>query len=58
MSLRATEAGAIVSDITGAELDFGLGRRLEANRGVVCTSAGIHASIIEAISALGIASAV
>jgi 3'(2'), 5'-bisphosphate nucleotidase len=53
--LIATEAGAVVTDITGSPLDFGRGRRLENNRGIVCAAAGIHGKIIDAIDALGIA---
>jgi len=56
--LIATEAGAVVTDITGAQLDFTHGRRLEANRGVVCAVVGVHGRIIEAIETLGIAATV
>ncbi|MCH7572249.1 MAG: 3'(2'),5'-bisphosphate nucleotidase [Planctomycetes bacterium] len=53
--LIATEAGAVVSDITGKPLDFTQGWRLETNRGVICAAEGLHSRIIEAIDALGIA---
>ncbi len=53
--LIATEAGATVTDITGAPLDFSLGRRLEANRGVICAAAGMHREIIQAIEELDLA---
>ncbi len=53
--LVAEEAGAVVTDITGQRLDFSRGATLDANRGVVCTAKGIHAQIIAAIAALGIA---
>ena len=56
--LIATEAGATVSDISGSPLDFSRGRRLEANRGVVCAASGVHGRIIDAIEALGIAAPV
>ncbi len=56
--LIATEAGAVVTDITGAPLDFSHGPRLEANRGIVCARADLHGRIIEAIEDLGIAAAV
>ena len=56
--LIATEAGAVVTDITGAQLDFTHGRKLGANRGVVCAAAGVHGRIIEAIETLGIAATV
>ncbi len=55
--LIATEAGAVVSDITGRALDFTHGQRLEENRGVICAAADLHPQIIEAIDALGIAAA-
>jgi 3'(2'), 5'-bisphosphate nucleotidase len=53
----AEEAGAVVTDITGASLDFSHGRRLAANRGIVCASPAIHDRIIAAIRTLGIGSA-
>ena len=53
--LVAEQAGAKVSDIYGKPLDFSTGATLQANKGVVCTSAEIHADIIAAIKALGIA---
>jgi 3'(2'), 5'-bisphosphate nucleotidase len=57
-SIIATEAGAVVTDVSGAPLDFGQGCRLEANRGVVCAASGAHPMIIRAIDELGIAAAV
>ncbi len=57
-SLIATESGAIVTDVSGAPLDFGRGPRLEANRGVVCAARSVHGLIIRAIEELGIAAAV
>lgn len=56
--LIAQEAGAHVSDITGAPLDFTRGRRLEANRGIVCATRGLHDRVIETIERLGIGAAV
>lgn len=53
-SLIATEAGAVVSDISGAPLDFSRGWRLEANRGVICAVEGLHQQIIRAIEELGL----
>ena len=53
-SVVATSAGAVVTDITGAPLDFGHGPRLEANRGIICAVPGLHEQIIEAIAELGI----
>ncbi len=57
-SLIASEAGAVVTDVMGTPLDFGQGRRLEANRGVVCAVGAAHPMIIRAIEELGIAAAV
>lgn len=53
-SIIATEGGAIVSDIHGRPLDFGCGGLLERNRGVICATSDVHASIIGAIRTLGI----
>ncbi len=52
--LIAQEAGAIVSDVTGASLDFSRGRMLEANRGIVCAAANLHPKLIDAIAQLRI----
>jgi 3'(2'), 5'-bisphosphate nucleotidase len=57
-SIVAREAGAVVTDITGAELDFAHGRRLETNRGIICASQAIHHRIIDTIAQLGIAAPV
>ncbi len=57
-SVIATEAGAMVTDITGSPLDFTQGRRLEKNRGIICAATSLHGSIIEAIDKLGIGAAV
>ena len=51
--LVVTEAGGRVTDITGRDLDFSLGYRLEKNRGVVATNAAIHDDVLGAIRALG-----
>jgi 3'(2'), 5'-bisphosphate nucleotidase len=56
-SLIATEAGATVTDIAGRPLDFTHGTQLEANRGIVCASAGLHPNIIAAIERLGVSAA-
>ncbi len=53
-SLVASEAGAIVTDITGAPLDFGHGPKLEANRGVIAAAEGLHDRLIEASMTLGL----
>lgn len=42
-------AGGVVTDVTGAPLDFGRGARLEGNSGVVATSGGFHDEVIAAV---------
>jgi 3'(2'), 5'-bisphosphate nucleotidase len=55
----ACQAGAVVSDVTGSPLDFGHGRRLERNRGIVCAAGPLlHQRVIGAIERLGIGAAV
>jgi 3'(2'), 5'-bisphosphate nucleotidase len=48
----ATEAGVVVSDVSGNPLDFTHGTRLEKNRGVICAIKGLHQRIIETINDL------
>jgi 3'(2'), 5'-bisphosphate nucleotidase len=52
--LVVTEAGGRVTDITGRDLDFSLGYRLEENRGVVATNTAVHDDVLGAIRVLGI----
>ena len=47
-SIIVEEAGGIVSDIEGASLDWGRGRRLEGNRGIIAAPAAIHAEVVAA----------
>ncbi len=48
------EAGGTVTDVRGEPLDFGLGRGLEANKGVVATNGYLHAEVIGVVrSVLG-----
>jgi 3'(2'), 5'-bisphosphate nucleotidase len=44
------EAGGRVTDVKGFDLDFGHGRQLENNRGVVATNGPIHDAVLEAVS--------
>ncbi|MEQ8768910.1 MAG: 3'(2'),5'-bisphosphate nucleotidase [Phycisphaerales bacterium] len=53
-ALIAAESGAAVSDIFGNELDFGHGRGLEKNKGIVCAPPRVHGLMLAAIEALGI----
>lgn len=52
--LIAIEAGAVVSDVRGAPLDFSCGPGLRRNRGIVCAGPAYHASIVRAIHDLGL----
>ena len=53
----AKEAGAVVSDVSGKDLDFSKGQRLEENRGVICAIDGLQQRIIQTIDKLGIGQA-
>ncbi|MEM6295893.1 MAG: inositol monophosphatase family protein [Myxococcota bacterium] len=55
-SLIAQEGGAAVSDIHGKALDFGQGKGLAKNKGVVCARPRLHGIVLEAIESLGIGS--
>ena len=43
------QAGGVVTDVTGAPLDFSRGSRLSANSGVVATSGEFHDEVIAAV---------
>lgn len=43
------EAGGEVTDIHGRPLDFGLGRGLSANKGVIVTNGRLHAPVLAAV---------
>lgn len=47
------EAGGRVTDVAGAALDFGTGRRLERNRGIVATNGLLHDVVLAALGASG-----
>jgi 3'(2'), 5'-bisphosphate nucleotidase len=49
-SLLVEEAGGVISDSRGQPLNFGLGRTLGENFGVVAAGASAHARVIEAIA--------
>ena len=44
------EAGGRVTDVRGHDLDFGHGRKLENNAGVIATNGPIHDQVLEAVS--------
>jgi 3'(2'), 5'-bisphosphate nucleotidase len=48
-SLIVEEAGGRVSDLSGAALDFGTGRLLTRNEGVVASNGLIHPAVLDAI---------
>ncbi|KAL9933650.1 hypothetical protein V8E36_007308 [Tilletia maclaganii] len=50
-ALLVEEAGGRVSDLAGRPLDFGQGRTLKANKGVVAAYGGeqVHAKVLEAV---------
>ena len=50
--LVVEEAGGRVTDVLGRDLDFGKGRTLEDNRGIVATSGAIHDEVIAAVRAV------
>ena len=45
----AMESGTTVTDIFGQPLDFGHGRGLEANTGVIAAAPEIHSALLEAV---------
>jgi 3'(2'), 5'-bisphosphate nucleotidase len=47
--LLVREAGGIVSDSRGVKLNFGLGRVLGKNYGIIATGKEVHSVVIEAI---------
>lgn len=46
------QAGGRVTDVTGSPLDFGHGRRLERNRGVIATDGAFHDEVVAAVTAV------
>ncbi len=44
------EAGGRVTDVRGHDLDFGHGRQLENNAGVIATNGPIHDKVLEAVA--------
>ncbi len=52
-SLLVEEAGGRISDIEGRPLDFGAGRTLANNRGVLASNGKLHDAALEAVAAVG-----
>jgi 3'(2'), 5'-bisphosphate nucleotidase len=46
------QAGGVVTDVTGAPLDFSHGAKLQANSGVVATDGRFHDQVIDAVRAI------
>ncbi len=46
------EAGGSVTDVRGVPLNFGRGRRLEDNKGVIVTNGHVHTPVLEAVGAI------
>lgn len=50
--LIVREAGGQVTDANGKRLDFGKGRTLAENKGVVAAPKGVHAQVLEAVKSV------
>lgn len=48
-SLLVTEAGGAISDSRGQSLDFGLGRDLGENFGVIAASKSVQTDLLDAV---------
>jgi 3'(2'), 5'-bisphosphate nucleotidase len=48
--LVVEQAGGRVTDVTGSPLDFGHGRRLEQNQGVIATDGSFHDEVVAAVT--------
>jgi HAL2 family 3'(2'),5'-bisphosphate nucleotidase len=48
--LLVQRAGGVVSDVRGVPLDFGRGRTLADNRGVIASAAAVHAGIVAVVA--------
>ena len=51
-SIVVEEAGGTVTDVTGAPLDFSLGRKLENNRGIIATNGRFHDEVVSAVQSV------
>ena len=47
--LLIQESGGVCTDMHGNELDFGVGRTLQKNEGIVAAGKGLHARVVEAV---------
>ena len=53
-SLIVQEAGGTVTDVDGRPLNFGLGRTLRENRGVVVTHGRLHDRVLATLREIGV----
>jgi 3'(2'), 5'-bisphosphate nucleotidase len=51
-SIVVTEAGGAVTDLDGVGLDFGRGRTLSLNRGIVASNGRVHEKVLHALRGL------
>jgi 3'(2'), 5'-bisphosphate nucleotidase len=51
-ALLIQEAGGQVTDVLGQGLDFGQGRQLSKNRGVIASNGHLHPAILQAVQAI------
>lgn len=51
-SIVVTEAGGSVTDLDGVPLDFGRGRTLSINRGIVASNGSVHEKVLHALRGL------
>ena len=49
-ALIVSEAGGKVTDLYGSELDFSLGEKLSANRGILATNGHLHEAVLAALA--------
>lgn len=47
-----TEAGGKITDLDGKSIDFGVGRELSGNRGMIVAREGVHAKILSTVTEL------
>ncbi len=52
-SIVVEEAGGRITDLHGKPLDFGQGRTLAKNRGILATNGFLHDAVLDALSAIG-----
>lgn len=52
-SIIVEEAGGRITDLSGKDLDFGHGRTLARNRGILATNGALHDAALEALAKVG-----